>query len=138
MICLDSWVWLEFVFGGDAADAAERAIEAANERSTGGIVPATVVAEVSYHIRRRAETGTAVETIATMRSFDHIDIVPITDEIAEYGAALRDKYYERGRCELSYADAIHLAMAAAVSDCETLYTGDPDFEAVDEVEIVIL
>lgn len=62
----------------------------------------------------------------------------MTDEVAEYGAALRAKYDERGDRALSDADAIHLAMAAAVAECETLYSGDPDFEGVDEVETVVI
>lgn len=138
MICLDSWVWLEYVFSGDRSDAAERAIRMANDPSTGGIVPATVVAEVAYHIRRRADAGTVADAIDAMRRFEHIDILPVTDAIAEYGAELRDRYDDRGRCELSYAAAIHLAMAPAVSSCETLYTGDPDFAVVDEIETVLL
>lgn len=73
-----------------------------------------------------------------MREFEHIEILAVTDEIAEYAAALRDKYYQRDDCELSYADAIHLAMAVVVSECESLYSGDPDFENVEEIDTVIL
>lgn len=138
MICLDSWIWLEYVFEGDRWEAAEAAIETADSADEGGIVPATVVAEVAYQIRRQQDAQTAAETIDAIRSFEHIDILPVTDDIAEYGAALRDKYYRRGDQALSYADAIHLAMAAAVTECETLYSGDPDFEEVDEVKTVIL
>lgn len=138
MICLDSWIWLEYVFEDDKWQDAEAAIETANSPTEGGIVPATVVAEVSYRVRRQKDAQTAAETINAIRSFEHIDILPVTDEIAEYAAALRDKYYQRGDCELSYADAIHLAMAAAVFECDTLYSGDADFESVDEIKTVIL
>lgn len=138
MICLDSWIWLEYVFEDDKWQDAGGVIETANSPTEGGIVPATVVAEVSYRVRRQKDTQIAAETITAIRSFEHIDILPVTDEIAEYGAALRDKYYQRGDCELSYADAIHLAMAAAVSECDTFYSGNPDFEGVDEIETIIL
>lgn len=138
MICIDSWIWLEYVFEGEAWEAAEAAIERADTADRGGIVPATVIAEVSYRIRVERDAATAAEAIDAIRSFDHIDILPVTDDIAEYGAALRERYYERGDRALSYADAIHLAMAAAVAECEALYTGDPDFEGVEEVETVVI
>lgn len=138
MICLDSWVWLEYLLSGEHWETAASAIEEADTPETGGIVPATVIAEVAYRLHRVADEETAGEAIDAMRSFEHIDILPITDRIAEYGAELRDRYDDRGVCELSYADAIHLAMAAAVSECRVLYSGDPDFATVDEVETIVL
>jgi len=36
--------------------------------------------------------------------------------------------------ELSYADAIHLT-TAILSDSETLYSSDPDFEDIDEIKL---
>lgn len=138
MIFLDSWVWLEYVFEGDAWRDAEAAIERANSPGTGGIVAATVVSEVSYRIRRARDADAASEAIEAIRSMDHVEVLPVTDEIAEFGAELRDTYSQRRELELSYADAIHVAMAASVTECETLYSGDPDFEAVDEVETVVL
>jgi predicted nucleic acid-binding protein len=64
--------------------------------------------------------------------------MPVIDEIAAYAAELRFKYYDPGERELSYADAIHLATAAIHDDCDTLYSGDPDFAGLDEIETVIL
>ena len=58
--------------------------------------------------------------------------------MAEYAAALRHDYYERGVHELSYADAIHLATATVHEECDVLYSGDPDFDDVDEIETVVL
>lgn len=138
MIFLDSWVWLEYVFEGTRWTDAEEAIEMANTSSEGGILAATVISEVSYRIRREKDEGTAAEAIRAIREFEHIEILPVTDQIAEYGAILRDRYYDGGEIELSYADAIHLAMAASVSECERLYSGDPDFEDIDEIETIIL
>ena len=138
MICLDSWIWLEYVFEGEKWQEAENVIERANAPDVGGIVPATVIAEVSYRIRREKDTETAEETINAVRDFEYIEILPITDEIAEYAAALREEYYQRGDRELSYADAIHLAMATAIPECDSLYSGDPDFKGVDEIETIIL
>lgn len=138
MICLESWTWLEYVFDGNRRKAAEAAIETADSSDEGGIVLATVVTEVAYQMRRQQDAQTAAETIDAVRSFEHIDILPVTDDTAEYAAALQDKYYRRGDRALSYADSIYLAMAAVVTECETLHSGDPDFEGVDGIETVIL
>lgn len=138
MIFLDSWVWLEFVFDGDRADDAESTIERANSAEEGGLVTPTVVAEVSYRIRSVEGEATAAEAVRAIDDYEHVESLPIVDEIGEYAAELRWKYYEPGERELSYADAIHLAAAAVHDDCHTLYTGDPDFDGVDEVETVVL
>jgi len=138
VIFLDSWVWLEFVFDGDRADDAESTIERANSAEEGGLVTPTVVAEVSYRIRSVEGEATAAEAVRAIDDYEHVESLPIVDEIGEYAAELRWKYYEPGERELSYADAIHLAAAAVHDDCHTLYTGDPDFDGVDEVETVVL
>jgi len=138
VIFLDSWVWLEFLFSGEKAAAAEAVIERANTADEGGLIAPTVIAEVSYRLRTVEDESTATDAIGAIREYDHIDSMPLIDDIAEYAAELRFKYYSRAERELSYADAIHLAMAAAHDDCHTLYSGDPDFTGMDEVEIVIL
>lgn len=73
-----------------------------------------------------------------MRELEHIESFAVTDEVAEYAAALRDKYYQRDDRALSYADTIHLAMAVIGAECDILYSGDPDFEQTDEIETAIL
>lgn len=138
MIFLDSWVWLEYVFGGEREEDAEALIRRADAPDETGLVAPTVIAEVWYRIRVTANEETADRAIRAIRAFEHIESVPLVDEIAEYAAKLRFKYYRRGDRELSYADAIHLAIASAHDDCHTLYSGDPDFKAVDEIETVVL
>lgn len=138
MIFLDSWVWLEFVFDGDSADEAESVIERANSPDVGGLVAPTVVSEVSYRVRRVEDEETAEETIRAIRDFEHVESMPVVDDIGEYAAELRFEYCEPGERELSYADAIHLATAIVHGGCDTLYTGDPDFEGIEEIETVVL
>lgn len=138
MIFLDSWVWLEFVFDGDAADEAEAVIERADHAEEGGLVTPTVIAEVAYRIRSVEDANTADTAIDAMHDYEHVESLPVIDEIGEYAAELRHAYYEPGERELSYADAIHLAAAIVHDDCDTLYTGDPDFAGVDEIETVVL
>lgn len=138
MIFLDSWVWLEYLFSGEKDDEAEALIERANTSEEGGLVTPTVFAEISYRIRVVDGDETAEETVRAIHDYEHIDSVPLIDDIAEYAAELRHKYYQRGERELSYADAIHLATAVVHDDCDALYSGDPDFAGLDEIETVVL
>ncbi|WP_254864211.1 type II toxin-antitoxin system VapC family toxin [Halovivax gelatinilyticus] len=136
MLFLDSWVWLEYLFDGEASESAERVIQRAI--TEGGLIAPTVVAEVRYRVRTVDGKESADDAVRALTTADEIRSMPIVDEIAARAADLRYRYYERGTCELSYADAIHVATASAHGDCEALYTGDPDFASVDEVETVVL
>lgn len=138
MIFLDSWVWLEFLFTGEQADDAEELIERADSSEEGGLIAPTVIAEVSYRVRAVEDEGTAEEAVRAIRDYEYVKSVPLIDEIAEYAAELRYEYYDPGERELSYADDIHVATAATHDECHTLYSGDPDFEDVDEVDTVVL
>ena len=137
MIFLDSWIWLEYVFDGDDAAAAANAIQRANT-DAGGLIAPTVIADVSYRVRRVEDDAIAEETVRAIHDFDGIESMPLVDEIAEYAAELRAEYYDPGERELSYADAIHLATAVVHDDCDVLYSGDQDFEGIDAIETVVL
>lgn len=138
MIFLDSWVWLEFLFSGDKEDEAESLIERANTAEEGGLIAPMIIAEVSYRVRVVENRETAEQAVRALREFQYIDSMPVIDEIAAYAAELRYKYYEPGERELSYADAIHAATAVVHDDCGVLYSGDPDFADLDEIETIIL
>ena len=138
VIFLDSWVWLEFIFSGDRADTAESLIERADTPEEEGLIAPTIIVEVSYRVRVVEDEKTAREAVRAVQEFEHIESMPLVDEIAEYAAKLRFKYYEPGERELSYADAIHLATAIVHDDCDVLYSGDPDFADLDEIETVVL
>lgn len=138
VIFLDSWVWLEFLFGGDRADDAEKLISTANDPDEGGLIAPTVIAEVAYRVRSVDGAETAREAVAAIRDHEHVRSMPLVDEVAEYAAELRDEYSEPRERELSYADAIHLATAIVHDDCHTLYTGDPDIDGIDEIETVVI
>lgn len=138
MIFLDAWVWLEYVLGGEKESKAEELIERANTANEGGLVAPTVIAEVAYRVSDVANEETADRTVRAIRDFEHVESLPLVDDLAEYAAKLRYEYYEPGERELSYADAIHLATASVHDECRALYTGDPDFADVDEIETVVL
>lgn len=138
MIFLDSWVWLEFVFEGEKAADAEAVIEKANSPDEGGLITPTVLAEVAYRVRRVEDGKTAREVVAAIQDYEHIESIPVVDEIGTYAAELRAEYYQPGERELSYADTIHLAVASLHEECHTLYSGDSDFENLGEIETVVL
>jgi len=138
VIFLDSWVWLEYIFSGEQEDEAEAVIQRADTVDVGGLISPTIIAEVSYRVRRVENEETAAEAVRAIREYEYIDCMPLIEEIAEYAAELRFKYYTPGERELSYADAIHLATAVVHDECDVLYSGDPDFDDLAEIETVVL
>ena len=135
MIFLDSWVWLEFFQEDEKAKEAEKAIEEMQEE--GGVISSTVLTEVRYRIRTRFGEQEADRLTALITGFEELEIMPVTEEVAVYAADLRHKYYERSQNQISYADTIHIA-TAAMTECNKLYTGDPDFEEIEEVETEVV
>jgi predicted nucleic acid-binding protein len=79
----------------------------------------------------------ADRVVGAIQRFEGLEIAPVTTEAALTAARLREKYYQRGERELSYADAIHLAIAV-MTDCDVLYSGDDDFAELDELETTIV
>lgn len=135
MIFLDSWVWIEFFAEDERWRDAEAVIERIPEE--GAVLAPTVLMEVRYRIGQKYDTERADRVVDVIQRFDELEIAPITTEAALTAARLREKYYQRGERELSYADAIHLAIAV-MTGCETLYSGDPDFDGLDEIETAII
>lgn len=131
---LDSWVWLEYVFDGSASAEASSALQEAH--TEGGVTSTIALTEIDYILRREIGDETADFVTSSIEDRNSIRTVPVSDEIALRASSLRTKYYRRREREVSYADAIHLA-TAIVCDCEILYTGDSDFEEIDEVETVV-
>ncbi|EMA35791.1 type II toxin-antitoxin system VapC family toxin [Halococcus hamelinensis] len=135
MIFVDSWVWIEFFAADDRWRDAEAVLERIPER--GGVVATTVLMEVRYRIGEKFDAERAERVVGTIQRFEELEVVPITADAALTAARLREKYYQRGERELSYADAIHLALAM-MTGCETLFSGDPDFEGLDEIETEVI
>ena len=135
MIFLDSWVWLEAFFQGThGADAAALVRDIDDE---GGVIAPTVLLEVNYRARREAGVERAQRLTEMIQRIEHLLIEPLTADVALHAADIRDDYYQRRSLELSYADAIHIATAVA-TECDRLYSGDPDFKNVSEVQTVVI
>ncbi|GAA0458330.1 hypothetical protein GCM10008985_13170 [Halococcus dombrowskii] len=135
VIFLDSWVWIEFFAEDERWRDAEAVIERISER--GAVLAPTVLMEVRYRIGQKYDAERADRVVEIIQRFDELEIAPITTEAALTAARLREKYYQRGERELSYADAIHLAIAV-MTDCDVLYSGDSDFKELDEIETEII
>ncbi|MBS3814812.1 PIN domain-containing protein [Candidatus Bipolaricaulota bacterium] len=135
MIFIDSWVWIEYFSKDERWREAENVLKKLEEEK--GIVSSLVLAEVRYRILRKFDAEKADRVLNAIENFDNLQIVPVTAEVAKYGADIRDKYYRRGEKELSYADAIHLSTAILVN-CEELYSGDPDFLDIEEIKTKVI
>ncbi len=135
MFFIDSWVWIELFSEDEKYKEAEKVIEKLQKKE--GVISSTVLMEVRYRIKKKYNRELSDRVIHIMEAFDNLNTLPVTSEVAKYAADLRDKYYERKKKELSYADAIHLA-TAVLADCEILYSGDRDFEDIKEIKTVII
>ena len=134
MIYLDSWVWLEYGLRGDQWETAREVIDDAV--ADGGAVSTIALTEIDYVLSRDVDRTTADLVTSAIEDFEEINVVPVSSEVALYASRLRRKYYDRQDNALSYADAIHVATADLVG-CETLHTGDSDFEDIEEIEAII-
>lgn len=135
MIFVDSWVWIDFFAEDDRWRDAEAVLERIPEE--GAVIAPTVLMEVWYRIEQKADTEQADQVVDAIQRFEELEVVPVTTDAALTASRLREKYYQRGERELSYADAIHLAIAV-MTGCEVLCSGDPDFEGLDEIEAEIV
>lgn len=135
MIFVDSWVWIEFFAEDDRWQDAQAVLKRIPDE--GAVIAPTVLMEVRYRIGQKSDAERADRVVDTIQRFEKLEVVPVTTEAALTAARLREKHYQRGEPELSYADAIHLAIAV-MTDCETLYSGDDDFEGIEEIKTVIV
>jgi predicted nucleic acid-binding protein len=135
MIFLDSWIWIEFFSEKSKWKEAEHIV--ARLETEKGIISSVVLMEIRYIFLRKFDTEKADRVIHIIESFANLEITPVTSGVAKYAADLRDKYYQKGKRELSYGDAINLA-TAILTGCETLYSGDVDFKNIQELTTEII
>ncbi|MFB6246505.1 MAG: type II toxin-antitoxin system VapC family toxin [Candidatus Pacearchaeota archaeon] len=128
MIFLDSWIWIEFFSEGKKANQSEKAIKELDKE--GGIISSITLMEIDYRIRKKFGERNAEKLIKSIKSFENLEIMPVTEKVALYASELRNKYYTKNKKEISYADSIHLA-TAIMTGCKVLYSGDPDFKEID-------
>lgn len=130
---LDSWVWLAYFLNEETSDRAEEIIFESDEI----LIALTVLMEVRYRFLENFDREKAERLTSAIRSMENVRIMPLNEEVAVKAADIRHKYYSRGEVEISYADSVHVA-CAQMTGCEKLYSGDPDFVDVEEVEVNLL
>ena len=136
MMYLDSCIWLSYFSDDLTAKKVEKLLKRLQD-GKGVVFSALGLTEVLYVMRRKAGEGAATRIHQIITSFSELVLLPVTEDVAVLAAELRDKYYDKKRCALSYADAVHLA-TASLAGCERFYTGDPDFSNVSEVQVEII
>lgn len=135
MIFLDSWIFIEFFAEGGKKKEVESILSEVKKGSK-AIISTLVLTEVKYRIGKKFSPEIGSEVVYFIENFPNIKIVPIVSGIAKLAADLRLKYYSKKR-KLSFIDTINLA-TALVSKCEEFYSGDPDFEDIEEIKIKII
>jgi len=125
---LDSYAVLVFLF---RQQGHEKVLELL-ERSVGTEKPALIAApnwaEVRYMVERKAGAGQWPEVRAKLRALP-IEIVPADELLAEQAGALKANH------KMSLADCF--AAALAQQRKADVYTGDPEFRAVEkEIRVI--
>jgi predicted nucleic acid-binding protein len=135
VIFLDSWIWIEFFSRGEKQEKALQVIEQIERVEA--VISTAILMEIGYIIRRRHGEEKAERIVSIIDSFENLHIIPLNFDVAVYAANIRDKYNGRDGRHFSYGDAIHLA-TAVLTGCEKLYSGDPDFRGIGELETIII
>ncbi len=135
MIFIDTWIWLEYLLKEEKWKTAEKIIE--NSKKHGILIDSIVLTEIKYSITREFSLEDADVAISGIEETENLMILPVNKEIAKYAAELRIKYRGKDKKAISLADAVHLA-TAALTNCSSLYTGDPDFKNIEEIKTVII
>ncbi len=136
MIYLDSWVWISF-FSDEMTAGKVEGLLARVEAGEKAVMSVIGLMEIRYIISRRFGNEYSERIFTAITSFRNLLILPVNEECAVLGADLRRKYYDRIKNTMSYADAVHLA-TAILSGCREFYSGDPDFAAVDGIEVRLI
>ena len=136
MIFIDSWVWIEVFSEGERYEKAREILKTISDGEI-GVISAICIAEIKYRITKKFGSDYAYEVIYLIENYPNLKIMPVTAEVAKLAADLRVKYYKKPDKTVSYADMINLA-TALLTGCDVLYSGDPDFEGIEEIETVII
>lgn len=135
MFYVDSWIWIEFFSRDEVWKKARNIITKLKKEQ--GVISTIALMEVKYIVERKYGSEKANRVIGTILSFENLLILPVSIKVAIHAANLREKYYQRGEKEFSYGDALHLA-TAILAGCEAFYSGDRDFEDIDEIETTVI
>ena len=127
---LDSYAVLAYLFKEKGHEKVVAVLEKAAESDKPLLVVAPNWAEVRYQVERKVGAETWARTREKLLGLP-IEIVPADQELAEQAGRIKARH------RMSLADAFAAALAKAWK--ADLYTGDPEFRAVEkELRIVWL
>ena len=130
-IYLDTFVFMDMLSG--QKDVVEKAKVYISQPA---VVSAIVLTELAFHLLRSGAKERADEIIFYIKSLPNLEIIPVTDEIAETAGKLRSRYLNRITKKLTYFDSIHLA-TATITNTIKFVTGDKDFKDIHEIKMEI-
>jgi len=125
---LDSYAVLVFLFRQKGHEKVLDLLERTAETDQPSLIATPNWAEVRYIVERKAGAGHWPEVRAKLRSLP-IEVVPADELLAEQAGAFKANH------RMSLADCF--AAALAQQRKADLYTGDPEFRAVEKVIRVV-
>lgn len=134
-VFLDSSVFLDYFLGGPKKEKSRNFIYNIVYKKIKGIINSICILEVKYHIVREKGHDKAEDAIFFIKNIENLEIVYITDVIAERAADIRIKYYSKDK-PMSFADALHIATAIE-KNCSKIITADSDFSGIAEMKAEI-
>lgn len=127
---LDSYAVLSYLFAESGHEKVVSLLERAADSGKNALIAAPNWAEVRYQVERKIGAARWAEIRSKLLGLP-IEIVPVGQELAEVAGEIKAKR------KMSLADCF--AAALAKERKADLYTGDPEFRAVEnEVKIVWL
>lgn len=121
---LDSYAVLAYLFGDRGSEKVVALLEKALEADRNTLVAAPNWAEVRYIVERKSGSATWEELRRKLLALP-IEIVPAGRDLAESAGALK------ATRKMSLADCFSAALA--LDRKADLYTGDPEFRAVEKL-----
>ena len=131
-IYLDTFVFMDMLSGQkDLMDKAKKYIMQPS------MVSSIIFAELVFHmIRNGIPKSKKDEILFYVRSLENLEIMNVTDEIAELAGRIRGKNWKKLEKKLTYFDSIHLA-TAIINNAKKFVTGDKDFRGFQDIAIEV-
>jgi ribonuclease VapC len=124
VVVLDSYAILAFLQDEPAASRLEKLLHTASKQKSRLLLSIINLGELLYITERRGGIVKAQDTLALIRQLA-IEIVPADEQLVFAAAHIKANH------PLSYADSF--VVAVALQEDATILTGDPEFQAVEDL-----
>ena len=130
-VLLDSSVFLHHFLQGPKKEKSRVIISNLVANRLSGIISSVCLMEVKYHVMQEKGHKKAEEIMFLIKKIENVEIIEVSEQIAERAADIRRKYYSKER-PMSFADAIHIATAIE-KNCSKIIAADSDFDDIKEI-----